>query len=211
MPTRSRARGTNILASTSGRQRFGPTISSSSRSSDFQHMRLGAGQDRIASMRRLAAVCLALAACFGPNLSDQPFRCGQNHECPPDYTCDLATGFCAKSPGAHSDAPIGSQADGRIDARIGEPDARMGGPDARMPDAPIGGMPDAPIIDARMGGPPDAPVGPPDAICFAHCDGDELVTCTPGGGTVRTHCPVGCTESGGAPAALVLPPPHLPH
>ncbi len=159
-------------------------------------------------MQRLAALCLGLAACFGPSLGDQPFKCGLKGECPPGYMCDLVSGFCSRSPGAKIDAPIAPDARMAIDARIfGEPDTRPPG----QPDAPIVGQPDAPIVgtpDAPVG-PPDAPVvGTPDAACVTHCEGDDLVTCTPGG-TVRTNCPVGCTESGGLPACLFLVPTNL--
>ena len=45
-----------------------------------------------------------LAACFSPNLGDQPFRCGAGNDCPPGYQCDGA-GFCTR-PGSMVDARL---------------------------------------------------------------------------------------------------------
>src|SRR5262249_26807013 len=60
-------------------------------------------------MRALAL--LLLAACFDPNLGDEPFRCGPGSSCPPGYQCRGSDQVCAK-PGAPdaspSCAPVGS-------------------------------------------------------------------------------------------------------
>jgi hypothetical protein len=152
-------------------------------------------------MRRVAVVVVGLAGCFGPSLGNQPFKCGEHGECPPDYMCDRVSGFCTQGPATNVDAPTG----GQPDARIPVPDARPG------PDVPVVGIPDAhPGPDVPVVGMPDAPiVGVPDApACVTHCEGDDLVTCTPGG-SVRTTCAVGCTETGGPPACLFLVPTNL--
>src|SRR5262249_34175864 len=129
-----------------------------------------------------------LAGCFSPTLDDRPFRCGgATHECPPGYTCDLATGFCGKSSGTTPDAGGGADVPGR--------DAPMG-----IADAP-------PTLDARtVPDAPSTPDGPPDArTCVPGaltCSGDDLTTCD--GSVVR--CPVGCAGPPGSAGCQVLVP-----
>src|SRR5262249_32596449 len=60
------------------------------------------GRHREETMKAIAPLLLCAGACFSPGLNDMPFHCGQNGECPPDYTC-VAT-WCQKPGGQGSDA-----------------------------------------------------------------------------------------------------------
>src|SRR5262245_18762767 len=124
---------------------------------------------------------LVLGGCFGPDLGNQPFRCGPMGECPPDYTCDGE--FCGKGPFPDEDAPRHVDARPRADAppRV---DARPGAPDA------------TPAVDAPPACPPNT----------TSCDGDVLVTCDGNGVPTRTTCPLGCSPGPGDAVCLTLAP-----
>jgi hypothetical protein len=57
-------------------------------------------------MMRFALALVCAGACFSPGLSDMPFHCGPNDECPPDYQC-IAT-WCQKPGTPGSDAGGGT-------------------------------------------------------------------------------------------------------
>ncbi len=102
-------------------------------------------------MRVLAALCLALAACFGPNVGDGALKCEVGDECPPAMYCRLECGrrcFFNPSGSCGEDAAV--------------PDSPVDTPMTPIIDGPVAGMPDVPVIGVAdgpvVGGPPDAPV-----------------------------------------------------
>jgi hypothetical protein len=90
-------------------------------------------------MRALVLMVLALAACFNPDLGDEPFLCGDGNACPPGYHCDRRS-VCvradllpdgASAPDAHlADAPPNGSDARRFDARPFPDAGPTVGPDA---------------------------------------------------------------------------------
>src|SRR5262249_39074373 len=153
----------------------------------------------------LGVLAVAFSGCFHPNLGDQPFKCGINDECPPDYTC--VDTFCRKggtTPGPDAPAPKPDAPPGTPDPRP-HPHAPPGTPDAApscgKAAPPPGPDPPAPKPDAPPGTPdarpqPDAPPGTPDApLCapgFVGCQDQHSAVFCVGGQPKPQHCDFAC-------------------
>jgi hypothetical protein len=155
-------------------------------------------------MRALLFYCgvlaLACAACFSPDLGNEPFLCGDQGACPPSYHCD-GDGVCRRAPAAN---PNADAAPGGADGPLGESDGSLGQADGPLgqADGPLGAA-DAPgsrpdgaaSVDARVA---DAAPLPDGSVCrpstFVSCqDLHTAVFCNgDGSGTIQTTCEADC-------------------